>query len=80
MVALLAACVIGRHALRTDPGLRKAIGALLFCSIAGITTSYIRQPFFVWPIAFAMMAAMLYLVYTMQLESKRKRTLVHRTW
>jgi len=75
LAALLAACTIGRRALRTDAGLRKAIGALLFCAVAGLTTSFVRQPLVVWPLAISMLAAMLFLVWTLQGETKRKRDL-----
>ena len=72
VAALLAACVIGRRALRRDAGLRKAIGALLFCSVAGLTTSFVRQPLVVWPLAFSMLGAMIFLVWTMHIETKRR--------
>jgi peptidoglycan/LPS O-acetylase OafA/YrhL len=61
--------------LRRDAGLRKAIGALLFCSVAGITTSFVREPLVVWPLAISMLGAMIFLVATMQIETKRKREL-----
>jgi hypothetical protein len=75
MAALLAACAMGRRALRTDAGLRKAIGALLFCSVAGLTTSFVRQPLVVWPLGFSMLGAMIFLVWAMHLETKGKRAL-----
>lgn len=75
VAALLLACVIGRRALRRDAGLRKAIGALLFCSVAGLTTSFVRQPLVVWPLAFSMLGAMIFLVWTMHMEARRKRDL-----
>jgi hypothetical protein len=73
IAALLAACVIGQSALRSDAGLRKAIGALLFCAVAGTTTSFIRAPLIVWPLAMSMLCAMLFLIWTMHVETKRKR-------
>ena len=75
VAALLAACVIGRRVLRTDAGLRRAIGALLFCSVAGLATSFVRQPLVVWPLAISMLGAMIFLVWTMHVDTKRKREL-----
>jgi len=75
VAALLVACAIGRRALRRDAGLRKAIGALLFCSIAGLTTSFVRKPLVVWPLAISMLGAMIFLVWTMHIEAQRKRDL-----
>ncbi len=72
--ALLAASAIGHRALRRDAGLRKAIGALLFCSVAGLTTSFIRAPLVVWPLGLSMLGAMLFLICTMHVESTRKRS------
>jgi hypothetical protein len=74
VTALLAACAVGHRALRRDAGLRKAIGALLFCSVAGLTTSFVRQPLLVWPLAISMLAAMIFLVWTIHMETKRKRS------
>ncbi len=74
VAALLAASAIGYRALGRDAGLRKAIGALLFCSVAGLTTSFIRAPLVVWPLGVSMLGAMIFLVWTMHLESKRKRS------
>ena len=73
VTALIAANAIGRQVLRRDAGLRKAIGALLFCSVAGLTTSFVRTPLVVWPLAISMLGAMLFLVRTMHNETKRKR-------
>ena len=75
LAALFAACAVGRQALRKDAGLRKAIGALVFCSVAGLTTSFVRQPLVVWALAISMLGAMIFLVWTMHLETKRKREL-----
>jgi hypothetical protein len=75
VAALLAACAVGHRALRRDAGLRKAIGALLFCSVAGLTTSFVRQPLVVWPLAISMLAAMIFLVWTMHIETRQKRDL-----
>jgi len=74
VAALLAASAIGHQVLRRDAGLRKAIGALLFCSAAGLTTSFIRAPLVVWPLAASMVGAMLFLIWTMHVEGKRKRS------
>jgi len=75
VAALLAAAIIGRRALRRDAGLRKAIGALLFCSIAGLATSFVRTPVIVWPLAIMMLSAMIFLVWSMHAErSKGSRT------
>ncbi len=74
LAALVAAYAIGHRALRNDTGLRKAVGALLFCSLVGLATSFIRAPVVVWPLAVSMLAAMLFLIWTMHVESKRKRS------
>ena len=74
VAALLAASALGRRALRRDAGLRKAIGALLFCSGAGLATAFIRAPLVVWPLAVSMLGAMIFLIWTMHLENKRKRS------
>jgi hypothetical protein len=74
VAALLAASAIEHRALRRDAGLRKAIGALLFCSVAGLTTSFIRAPLVVWPLGMSMLGAMLFLIWTMHVEAKRKRS------
>ena len=63
-----------RRALIGDPGLRKAIASLLFCAVAATVTSYIRAPIVIWPLGIAMLGAMLFLVWTMHGEAKRKRT------
>ena len=73
--SLILAAVLGRRALRLDAGLRKAIAALLFCSVAGTATSYTRWPIIIWPLGFAMLAAMLFLVWTMHVERGRKQRL-----
>ncbi len=72
VAALLAACVLGHRALRKDAGLRKAIGTLLFCSVAGLATSFIRAPLVVWPLGLSMLGAMIFLIWTMHVENKRK--------
>jgi hypothetical protein len=72
LVTLLSAAVLGRQALLRDPGLRKAIAALLFCSAAGLATSFTRAPVVIWPLGLAMLAAMVFLVWTMHAESRRK--------
>jgi hypothetical protein len=72
VTALLVACAVGRRALRRDAGLRKAIGALLFSSVAGLTTSFVRNPLVVWPLGLSMLGAMIFLVWTMHAETKRK--------
>ena len=74
VAALLAASAIGHQALRRDAGLRKAISALLFCSLAGLATSFIRTPLVVWPLAASMLGAMVFLIWTMHVETKRKRS------
>ena len=74
VAALLAASAIGHRALRKDAGLRKTIGALLFCSLVGIVTSFIRAPLVVWPLAVSMLCVMVYLIWTIHVESKRKRS------
>lgn len=71
--SLVVAAVLGRRALRLDPGLRKAIGALLFCSVAGTATYFTRAPLIIWPLALAMLSAMLFLVWTMHAEAKSKQ-------
>ena len=60
VAALLAASAIGHRALRKDAGLRKTIGALLFCSLVGIVTSFIHAPLVVWPLAVSMLCVMVY--------------------
>ena len=65
LASLVAAAVVGRRSLRLDPGLRKAIVALLFCSAAGIATSFTRAPVVIWPLGIAMLVAMLFLVWTL---------------
>lgn len=70
--SLVGAVLLGWRALRQDPGLRKAIGALLFCSAAGIVTSYTRLPVIIWPLGMSMLAAMVFLVWTMHVEARRK--------
>jgi hypothetical protein len=72
LAALLAASAIGHRVLRRDAGLRKAIGALLFCSMAGLATSFIRAPVVVWPLGISMLGAMIFLVWTVHVENKRK--------
>lgn len=72
VAALLVASVFGRRQLRSDAGLRKAIGALLFCAIAGLTTSYIRAPVIIWSLAVLMLAAMVFLVWTMHVERGKR--------
>jgi hypothetical protein len=72
LAALLAASAVGHRALRKDVALRKAIGALLFCSVAGLATSFIRAPQVVWPLGMAMLGGMIFLVRTMHVENKRK--------
>jgi hypothetical protein len=72
LFSLVAAAVLGRRSLRLEPGLRKAIAALLFCSAAGIATSFTRAPVVIWPLGFAMLGAMAFLVWTMHLERGRK--------
>lgn len=74
VAALLAASAIGHRALRRDASLRKAIGSLLFCSVAGLATSYIRAPLVIWPLAVSMLGAMVFLILTLQVEAKRKRS------
>ena len=74
LASLAAASVPGRRALPADPGLSKAIAVLAFCSCAGIATSFTRSAFIVWPLAFAMLGAMLFLVWTMHGERNRKRS------
>lgn len=74
VAALLAASAIGHRALQRDAGLRKAIGALLFCSVAGLATSFTRAPLVVWPLAASMLGAMFFLIWTMHVECKRKRS------
>ena len=74
LIALLTAAAIGHRALRKDAGLRKAVGALLFCSVAGLTTSFLRAPLVVWPLGISMLGAMLFLVRTMHIETNRKRS------
>jgi hypothetical protein len=73
LAALVVAAGIGHRALRKDAGLRKAIGALLFCAVAGLTTSFVRTPLIVWSVGLAMLGAMTFLVWTMHVENKRKR-------
>ncbi len=72
LAALLAAYAIGHRALRKDAGLRKAIGALLFCSLAALATSFIRAPLVVWPLGVSILGAMIFLIWTMHVENKRK--------
>ena len=72
LASLVAAAMLGRRSLRLDPGLRKAIAALLFCSAAGIATSFSRAPVIIWPLGFAMLGAMAFLVWTMHVERGRK--------
>ncbi len=74
LAALVSAYAIGHRALRNNTGLRKAVGALLLCSLAGLTTSFIRTPLVVWPLAVSMLGAMLFLIWTMRVETKRKRS------
>jgi hypothetical protein len=74
LAALLAASAVGHRALRRDAGLRKAIGALLFCAVAGLATSFIRAPLVVWSLAVSMLGAMVFLIWTMHIENKRKRS------
>ena len=74
LAALLAASAIGHRALRRDAGLRKAIGALLFCSVAGLVTSFIRAPMVIWPLGVSMLGAMVFLIWTLHVEAKRKRS------
>ena len=73
LASLLAAAALGHRALRVDPALRKGIGALIFCAAAGTATSYTRVPLIIWPLGVAMLGAMLFLVWTMQAEQRRKR-------
>ncbi len=73
IVTLIGAAALGRRALRTDPGLAKAIAALLFCSVAGTITSFVRVPWVIWPLGLAMLLAMTFLVWTMHVERARKR-------
>ena len=72
LASLLGAAFIGHRALRADPGLRKAIGALIFCSAAGLGTSFTRAPYIIWPLGLSMLGAMLFLVWTMYWERRRK--------
>jgi hypothetical protein len=74
IAALIAAATVGHRALRVDAGLRKAIGALLFCAVAGLATSFTRAPLIIWPLGLMILGAMVFLVWTMRLEVKRKRT------
>jgi hydrogenase-4 membrane subunit HyfE len=72
---LLTATFVGHRALQNDVALRKAIGALLFCSIAGLATSFLRAPVIVWPLAILILGALIFLVWTMHTDrSKRPRT------
>jgi nitrate reductase NapE component len=73
IAALIAAALLGRRALPPDPGLRKAIASLLFCAVAATATSYTRIPIVIWPLGIAMLGAMLFLVWTMHGEAKRRR-------
>ncbi len=66
LAALLAASAIGHRALRRGAGLRKAIGVLLFCSVAGLTTSFIRAPLVVWSLGVSTLGAdLLHLDYAL---------------
>jgi hypothetical protein len=71
IAALVTAAVIGYRSLRTNAALRKAIGAFLYCSFAGLTTSFIRAPLIVWSLGLSIGAAMVYLIWTIQIERKR---------
>ena len=73
IASLIAASLIGHRALRADRGLCKAIGALLFCALAGTATSYTRAPLVIWPLGLAMLGAMSFMVWTMHVEATRKR-------
>ena len=73
IAALIVAALLGRRALTADPGLRKAIATLLFCAAAATATSYTRMPIVIWPLGIAMLGAMLFLVWTMHGEAKRKK-------
>jgi len=71
IAALSFAYAIGHKSLRKEPELKAAIGILLFVSVGALTTSFIRQPLFVWPLGFGMLGAMLYLVRTMYARLRR---------
>jgi len=73
IAALIGAALLGRRALTPNPGLRKAIASLLFCAVAATATSYTRAPIVIWPLGIAMLGAMLFLVWTMHGEARRRR-------
>ena len=69
---LLLAGFCGRDVLRKDRGLRLAIRVFLFCSVAALATSFVREPWVVWPLGISMVGAMLFLVRAMNGYSKKK--------
>jgi 4-hydroxybenzoate polyprenyltransferase len=74
VAALTVASVAGYPALRKDTVLRNAIAALMFCALAALATSFTRNPAVIWPLAAFMLAAMAFLVWTMQREVRRKQS------
>ena len=72
VVSLVSAAVLGRQVLRRDPSFRKVIASLLFCSVGGIASSYIRAPLVVWPLALAMLCALIFMVWSLQIECRCK--------
>jgi hypothetical protein len=73
IAVLLLASVFGRHALKKDAALRLAIGVLLFCSVAALTTAYFRQPYVIWPLGLSMLGAILFMVRTMHQQANQNK-------